>query len=112
MREKNSNLLMMAAYPTYPVLLSSSSSLNDSGPFEMIHQEGEVTKDDGFALLESTGQSPSAAPVWMGASSVLRLRNCMKTLDISYLDTTCGERAPLRSRTRKRRPGRPQNILA
>ncbi len=79
MHEKDTDFLMMAAYPTYPGLLSSSSGLADSGAFKIVHQEGEVTKDDGFALLKSTDQSPKAAPVWMGAGSVLRLRDCMRT---------------------------------
>jgi 4-amino-4-deoxy-L-arabinose transferase-like glycosyltransferase len=79
MRRQDTSYLMMAAYPTYPGLLSSSSGLEDSGAFEIVHQEGKVAQDDGFALLESTGQSPKAAPVWMGADSVLDLRDCMRT---------------------------------
>jgi 4-amino-4-deoxy-L-arabinose transferase-like glycosyltransferase len=79
LRKQNTKFLMMAAYPTYPGLLSSSSGLEDSGTFEIVHQEGKVAKDDGFAMLVSTGQSPKAAPVWMGADSVLELRDCMQT---------------------------------
>ena len=79
MRQQDTNFLMMAAYPTYPGLLSSSSGLEDSGAFEIVHQEGKVAEDDGFAMLETTGQSPKAAPVWMGADSVLELRDCMRT---------------------------------
>jgi len=79
MREKETDFLLMAAYPTYPGLLGSSSSLENSDAFEIVHKEGEVTKDDGFAMLNGTGQSPKAAPVWMGADSVLRLRACMRT---------------------------------
>ena len=81
MREKDTDFLMMAAYPTRPGILSSSSGLVESGAFEIVHQEGEVTKDDGFALLKSTNQTPKPTPVWMGAVSVLRLRACMRTAE-------------------------------
>jgi 4-amino-4-deoxy-L-arabinose transferase-like glycosyltransferase len=79
LQQRDTKYLMMAAYPTYPGLLSSSSSLEDSGAFEIVHQEGKVAEDDGFALLESTEQRPQAAPVWMSADSVLDLRDCMRT---------------------------------
>jgi 4-amino-4-deoxy-L-arabinose transferase-like glycosyltransferase len=79
MREKDTEFLMMAASPTRPGILSSSSGLVESGAFEIVHQEGEVTKDDGFALLKSTNQTPKPTPVWMGTVSVLRLRACMRT---------------------------------
>lgn len=79
LRKQDTKYLMMAAYPTYPGLLSSSTGLEDSGAFEILHQEGKVTEDDGFALLKSTGQSPRAAPVWMSADSVLELKDCMRT---------------------------------
>jgi 4-amino-4-deoxy-L-arabinose transferase-like glycosyltransferase len=79
LRKQDTKFLMMAAYPTYPGLLSSSSGLEDSGTFEIVHQEGTVAEDDGFAMLVSTGQSPKAAPVWMSSNSVLQLRDCMQT---------------------------------
>ena len=79
LQQRNTKFLLMAAYPTYPGLLSSSSSLEDSGTFEIVHQEGKVAEDDGFALLESTEQRPQAAPVWMSANAVLDLRDCMRT---------------------------------
>ena len=84
MRVKETDFLLMAAYPTYPGLLSSSSGLENSGAFEIVHTEGEVTKDEGFAMLKSTGKIPKAAPVWMGADSVLRLKACMRTTGPGY----------------------------
>ena len=84
MRVKGTDFLLMAAYPTYPGLLGSSSGLENSGAFEIVHTEGEVTKDEGFAMLKSTGKIPKAAPAWMGADSVLRLKACMRTTGPGY----------------------------
>jgi len=86
MEDRGANFLMMVAYPTRPGLLSSSASLADSGALEIVHVEGDVSADDGFAMLESTGQKPEPVPARMVADNVLRLRVCMRRSSSDYAE--------------------------
>lgn len=86
MQRENISLLIMTSYPTRPGLLSSSLGLTHSGAFEIVHQEGRVVKDHGFALLKSTGRPPRGVSTWMGASTVLRLKQCLQAKSPDYAE--------------------------
>ena len=92
MEQAEADYLMISSNPKYPGILGATRYLEESGAFIVAHEE-EVDprtrngETKGVVLLETTGETPKAAPTRMDASTLNRLVKCEKAQGDEYAES-------------------------